>query len=75
MIPTFSELIGNISIILRMIRPSDCDLKYHFGPKKLKYSRKKFYTLRFPQLVFVMNSPLSPKIMYLDLFKYGKIKF
>jgi hypothetical protein len=40
--------------ILRVIRPSDCDLKYHFGPKVLEYVRKKLYILRFPQLVFVM---------------------
>ena len=44
--------------LLRVIRPSDCDLKYHFGPKVLEYGRKKLYILRFLQLVFVMTSPL-----------------
>ena len=43
---------------LREIRPSDCDLKYHFGPKVLEYGRKKLYLVRFPQLAFVMTSPL-----------------
>jgi replication-associated recombination protein RarA len=43
---------------LRVIRPSDCDLKYHFGPKMLEYGRKKLYLLRFLQLVIVTNSPL-----------------
>ena len=43
---------------LRVIIPSDCDLKYHFGPKVLEYGRKKFYLARFPQLAFVMTSPL-----------------
>ena len=43
---------------LRVIRPSDCDLKYHFGPKVLEYGRKKLYLARFPQLAFVMTSPL-----------------
>jgi hypothetical protein len=43
---------------LRVIKPSDCDLKYHFGPKVLEYGRKKLYILRFLQLVFVMTSPL-----------------
>jgi hypothetical protein len=41
-----------------VIRPSDCDLNYHFGPKVLEYGRKKLYILRFPQLVFVMTFPL-----------------
>jgi len=67
MIPTFSELIGweNVDLgnrllisFLRVIIPSDCDLKYHFEPKVLEYSRKKLYILRFPQLVFVITSPL-----------------
>ncbi len=49
-----------------VIRPSDCDLKYHFGPKVLEYGRKKLYLLRFPQLVFVITSPLS--FIYLSLF-------
>ena len=40
-----------------MIRPSDCDPNYHFGPKVLDFGRKKLYILRFPQLVFVMTSP------------------
>ena len=44
--------------LLRVIRPSDCDLNYHFGPQVLEYGRKKLYILRFPQLVFVMTSPL-----------------
>jgi len=43
---------------LRVIIPSDCDLKYHFGPKVLEYGRKKLYLVRFPQLAFVMTSPL-----------------
>ena len=43
---------------LRVIRPSDCDLKYHFGPKVLEYGRKKLYLLRFLQLVIVTNPPL-----------------
>ncbi len=43
---------------LRVIRTSDYDLKYHFGPKMLEYGRKKFYLLRFLQLVFEMTSPL-----------------
>jgi hypothetical protein len=51
---------------LRVIRPSDCDLEYHFGPKVLKYGRKKLYLLRFLQLVFVMTSPL-----YIFLFRYN----
>jgi hypothetical protein len=42
-----------------VIRPSDCDPNYHFGPKVLDYGRKKLYILRFPQLVFVMTSPLG----------------
>ncbi len=42
-----------------MIRPSDCDLKYHFVPKVLEYGRKKLYLARFPQLAFVMTSPLK----------------
>ena len=66
MILTFSEVIGeNIDFwyrllisFLRVIIPSDCDLKYHFGPKVLEYGRKKLYLLRFLQLVFVMTSPL-----------------
>ncbi len=41
-----------------MIIPSDCDLEYHFGPKVLEYGRKKLYLVRFPQLAFVMTSPL-----------------
>ena len=41
-----------------MIRPSDCDLKYHFGPKVLENVRKNLFILRFLQLVFVMTSPL-----------------
>ena len=43
---------------LRVIIPSDCDLKYNFGPKVLEYGRKKLYLVRFPQLAFVMTSPL-----------------
>jgi len=43
---------------LRVIIPSDCDLKYHFGPKVLEYGRKKLYLARFLQLAFVMTSPL-----------------
>jgi hypothetical protein len=42
---------------LRVIIPSDCDLKYHFGPKVLECGRKKLYLVCFPQLVFVMTSP------------------
>jgi hypothetical protein len=44
---------------LSVIRPSDCHLKYHFGPKVLENGRKKLYILRFLQLVFVMTSPLG----------------
>jgi hypothetical protein len=43
---------------LRVIRASDCDLKYHFGPKVLEYGRKKLYLQGFLQLVFDMISPL-----------------
>jgi hypothetical protein len=43
--------------LLRVIRPSGCDLKYHFGPKVLEYGRKKLYLARFPQLAFVMTFP------------------
>ena len=43
---------------LRAIRPSDCDLKYHFGPKVLEYGRKKLYLQGFLQLVFDVISPL-----------------
>jgi hypothetical protein len=42
-----------------VIRPLDYDLKYRFGPKMLKYDRKKLYISIFLQLVFVMNSPLA----------------
>ncbi len=38
---------------LWVIRPSDCDLKYHFGPKVLENGRKMLYILRFPQLILV----------------------
>jgi hypothetical protein len=41
-----------------VIRPSECDLKYHLRPIVLEYVRKKLYILRFPQLLFVMTSPL-----------------
>ena len=44
---------------LRVIRPSDYDLKYNFGPIMLEYDQKKLYVSRFLQLVFVMTSPLS----------------
>ncbi len=47
---------------MRVIRPSDCDLKYHFGPKVLEYGRKKLYLVRFPQLAFVMTSPLAQNL-------------
>jgi hypothetical protein len=40
-----------------VIRPSDCDIKYHLGPKIIDYGRKKLYIMRFPQLVFLMTSP------------------
>ncbi len=48
MIPTVSELIGKI-------RPSNCGLKYHFGPKMLEYCREKLFKSRFLQLVFVIT--------------------
>ena len=44
---------------LRVIRPSDCDLKYHFGPKMLEYVQKKRSLSLFLQLVIVTNSPLE----------------
>ena len=47
--------------LLRVIRPSDCDLKYHFGPKVLEYGRKKLYLQGFLQLVFDVISPLCWK--------------
>jgi hypothetical protein len=43
---------------LRVIRPSECDLKYHFGPKMLEYGRKKLFLQGFLQLVFDVISPL-----------------
>jgi hypothetical protein len=56
----FSGDIGYRLLIslLIVIRPSDYDLKYHFGPKMLECNQKKLYVSRFPQLVFVMTSPL-----------------
>ena len=46
---------------LRVIRPSDCDPKYHFGPKVLEYGRKKLYLQVFLQLVFDMISPIQKR--------------
>ncbi len=50
--------------LLRVIRPSDCDLKYHFGPKMLEYGRKKLYLQGFLQLVFDVISPLNKGFLY-----------
>ncbi len=52
---------------LRVIKPSDCDLNYRFGPKMLEYGRKKLHLLRFPQLIIVTNSPLI-KINFTNRF-------
>ena len=46
-----------------MIRPSDYDLQYNFGPVMLEYDQKKLYVSRFLQLVFVMTSPLRKLII------------
>ncbi len=57
----FRNLSGKYRLLTffpRVIRLSNYDLKYYFGPKVLEYGRKKLYILRFPQLVFVMTSPL-----------------
>ncbi len=55
------NLLGKYRLLisfLRVIRPSDCDLKYHFGPKVLEYGRKKLCLHGFLQLVFDLISPL-----------------
>ncbi len=51
--------------LLRVIRPSDCDLKYHFGPKVLEYGRKKLFLQGFLQLVFDVISPLYTRNKFL----------
>ncbi len=56
--------ISIIDLFLRVIRPSDCDLKFHFEPKMLEYGRKKLFLLRFLQLVFVMTLSKTKKITF-----------
>ncbi len=53
----------NTTFFDHILTLSDCDLKYHFGPKVLEYGRKKLYLVRFLQLAFVMTSPLNTEFL------------
>ena len=66
------EQINRLLIsFLRVIRPSDYDLKYHFGPKMLEYDQKKLHVSRFAQLAFLMTSSLPRRSFYTISLKIG----